>query len=192
MPGVISRNSNRGRFAWLSAGSCSLAKWFWPCWPGTRRRSCMPHRNRADRIAKDKRRYALNGEKMRQAAAKHYADHGDRIRAERAAKRTPEVKAIASQRQCARYAALRAEMIAAFGSYCTCCGEREPKFLELDHIASDGADHRRKIGRGAYRTYCVAKKDGWPKGQYRLLCSNCNQGRARNGGVCPHEEAHRG
>ena len=30
------------------------------------------------------------------------------------------------------------------------------------------------------------KRQGWPKDGYQLLCANCNQGRARNGGVCPH------
>ena len=25
-----------------------------------------------------------------------------------------------------------------------------------------------------------------PTGDYQLLCCNCNQGKARNGGVCPH------
>jgi hypothetical protein len=24
-------------------------------------------------------------------------------------------------------------------------------------------------------------------GRFRILCFNCNQGRALNGGVCPHE-----
>ena len=40
-------------------------------------------------------------------------------------------------------AALRAEFIAAYGGKCACCGEAEPKFLELDHVFGGGEVHRR-------------------------------------------------
>ena len=30
------------------------------------------------------------------------------------------------------------------------------------------------------------KTNGWPREGYQLLCCNCNQGKTRNGGVCPH------
>jgi hypothetical protein len=34
------------------------------------------------------------------------------------------------------------------------------------------------------------KRLGWPKEKYRILCANCNHGRALNGGVCPHQQRH--
>jgi hypothetical protein len=30
------------------------------------------------------------------------------------------------------------------------------------------------------------KRNNFPSG-YRVLCMNCNHGRKRNGGICPHE-----
>ena len=30
------------------------------------------------------------------------------------------------------------------------------------------------------------RDNNWPRDRYQLLCSNCNQGKVRNGGVCPH------
>jgi hypothetical protein len=116
----------------------------------------------------------------------HYSDNAERIRGERALKRDTETKARNATTQRARYLALRAEVIAAYGGKCACCTEAITQFLELDHIATDGAGHRREIGRGSDATYRWAKREGFPKNRFQLMCANCNQGRARNGGVCPH------
>lgn len=78
------------------------------------------------------------------------------------------------------------------GVRCACCGETNPGFLTMDHIAEDGAVHRKKIfahtkdGRG--RIYNWLKKNGYPIG-FQVLCFNCNCGRAYNGGICPHKIA---
>lgn len=29
---------------------------------------------------------------------------------------------------------------------------------------------------------------GMTRDKFRLLCANCNQGRQRNGGICPHQQ----
>jgi hypothetical protein len=76
------------------------------------------------------------------------------------------------------------EVIAAYGSQCLCCGESEPLFLSIDHVFNDGAAHRKE--RGAATIYRHLKALGFPKDRYRLLCFNCNLGRQRNGGICPH------
>lgn len=89
---------------------------------------------------------------------------------------------------------LRHETIIAYGGYsCACCGETEPKFLSLDHVFNDGAAHRRQIGEtsdngkgiGA-RTWKWCKDHGFPAG-FQVLCMNCNFGKARNKGICPHK-----
>jgi hypothetical protein len=66
---------------------------------------------------------------------------------------------------------------------CCCCGETIYAFLTLDHIEGNGAAHRRET---RYTQICsLLQRQGWPKG-YQVLCYNCNFGRAKNGGVCPH------
>lgn len=89
---------------------------------------------------------------------------------------------------------LRRETFAAYGGACACCGESEPKFLTLDHIHNDGAKARREIAsssgrpRGGVWEYHKLRQAGFPQGRHRVLCWNCNCGRSKNGGVCPHEE----
>lgn len=82
-------------------------------------------------------------------------------------------------------AKLRAEMIKAYGGKCRCCGEREPKFLQLDHIHNDGHIDR-KINKTTAQSWARLKRAGWPKDRLQLLCANCNFGKRMNGGVCPH------
>jgi hypothetical protein len=85
---------------------------------------------------------------------------------------------------------LRQEMLEAYGAWCNCCGESNPIFLTIDHIENDGANHRRTLnpnGGGCAPSMMVdLKRKGWPKDKIQLLCFNCNMGRHRNGGICPH------
>lgn len=68
---------------------------------------------------------------------------------------------------------------------CACCGESNMAFLTLDHINNDGAEHRRKIGRGFYQTLTWIKQNNFPEG-FQVLCYNCNQAKKTHGGNCPH------
>lgn len=68
---------------------------------------------------------------------------------------------------------------------CACCGERNMAFLTLDHINNDGAEHRRKIGRGFYQTLTWVKNNNLPPG-FQILCHNCNQAK-KVYGTCPHK-----
>ena len=80
---------------------------------------------------------------------------------------------------------------AAYGGYiCSClgCGVVEPLFLTLDHIKGGGNRHRLIIGIRGGQIYRWIVKHNFPVGMFRVLCSNCNTGRARNGGICPHME----
>lgn len=69
---------------------------------------------------------------------------------------------------------------------CVCCGETNIGFLTIDHINNDGAKQRKnkQIGGNFYRWL---KNNKFPEG-FQVLCYNCNLGRAKNNGVCPHEE----
>lgn len=79
-----------------------------------------------------------------------------------------------------------------YGGKCNCCGEANPLFLTIDHVNNDGykmrflnkAGHRSNVSVGHY--YKTIIKEKFPK-HLQLLCWNCNCGRARNKGICPHK-----
>lgn len=73
-----------------------------------------------------------------------------------------------------------------YGCKCTCCSESEKLFLEIDHINNDGSKYMGEIGRiNGLRFYRWIIKNNFPK-DLQILCSNCNKGKHRNGGICPH------
>lgn len=77
-------------------------------------------------------------------------------------------------------------VFAAYGGYvCACCGERNPVFMTIDHIHGCGHEQRKKHGLGG-SFYAWLRRKGFPPG-FQVLCFNCNLGRAKNGGVCPHQ-----
>jgi hypothetical protein len=80
---------------------------------------------------------------------------------------------------------LRGRVRDAYGGACECCGETAPEFLTVDHIAGDGAKHRREVGRGGTTFYRWLELNGFPKGNFRLLCWNCNAA-LHYSGYCPH------
>jgi len=74
---------------------------------------------------------------------------------------------------------------------CRCCGEHILEFLTTDHINNDGGAHRRqfskrKKSRGLVSLRNSLREMGWPP-IIQLLCWNCNCGKARNDGICPHK-----
>ena len=83
----------------------------------------------------------------------------------------------------------RDEVFAAYGGYrCACCSETERLFLTIDHINNDGNVERKS---GAYSGsgtafYLWLCKQQFPP-SYQVLCMNCQIGKHKNGGVCPHQ-----
>jgi hypothetical protein len=74
------------------------------------------------------------------------------------------------------------------GAKCACCDEDEPFFLSIDHVNNDGYE-KRKSGdhpRGTENFYKMILKMGCPP-DFQILCMNCNHGKSRNGGICPHQ-----
>jgi len=83
------------------------------------------------------------------------------------------------------------DVIMVYGGYkCACCGETEPLFLTIDHINNDGNKHRKEISSGD-GLYKWLKKHNYPEG-FQVLCMNCNHGKRRNGGICPHKGIYSG
>ena len=118
------------------------------------------------------RNWRKNTEKGREHAKrkgrKHYALHGERVRARR--------------RQ--NWKNTWAKIRAIYGETCACCGESELSFLTVEHVNQDGAADRRKHGGNTQLRNWLAKQ---PKLEgYEILCWNCQWGRKLNGGICPH------
>ena len=81
------------------------------------------------------------------------------------------------------------DVFTAYGGYkCVCCGETEPMFLSIDHINNDGAKERKsgKYHGSGTAFYQWLRKNRYPFG-YQVLCMNCQIGKHKNGGVCPHQ-----
>lgn len=74
-----------------------------------------------------------------------------------------------------------------YGSQCSCCGENMFEFLEIDHINNDGSKHRKQINKYGSTFYGWLIENDFPEG-FQVLCKNCNIGKHRNGGICPHQQ----
>ena len=82
-------------------------------------------------------------------------------------------------------------ILEAYGRKCSCigCDESIEMFLTIDHVNDDG--YKFKGGpRSGEKLWRYLRDLGFPQDDYRLLCYNCNCGRARNDGTCPHETLH--
>ena len=77
----------------------------------------------------------------------------------------------------------RAEVLAAYGNSCTCCGEARPVFLTIDHIDGGGTAHRKKLGGSGTTMTRWLLKNECPRG-FQVMCFNCNNAKFRGG--CPH------
>jgi len=82
---------------------------------------------------------------------------------------------------------LRMEAYNAYGgSVCACCGETNMGFLSIDHINGTTRTARALQLKEGGSIYGWLKKHSYPA-DYQILCFNCNLGRARNNGICPHK-----
>lgn len=148
---------------------------------------------------RDKRQqyYQANKERIKVASALRYQAKKEEIKAQVATyyranleKRRRDAAEYQQRVRKPFYARLRAEVLAAYGNACACCGEIEPLFLQVDHINNDGHLQRKNAGRhwdwSAFMRWL--KAEGFPKDNYQLLCANCNWGKRANGGVCPHRK----
>lgn len=79
-----------------------------------------------------------------------------------------------------------------YGKYCACCGETNEMFLTFDHVNNDGNTHRRRDSKGKENSHAggfMLKwiiKNNFPN-SIQILCWNCNCGKQRNKGICPHK-----
>jgi len=132
-----------------------------------------------------RRYYQNNKEEMKASERRKYQLHHNEIRARRnyLNSQRKEERAILARQD---YAEKRQIILEHYGSKCCCCGETESLFLEIDHVNNDGWTHRKEIGTSAKALLLWIIKNDFPD-SIQLLCANCNQGKKRNGGICPHQ-----
>jgi hypothetical protein len=115
--------------------------------------------------------YLANRERIR---AKYQANHQTNLEYQR-------------QRRPVYRDELKRQVFEAYGNRCNCCDEDNPGFLSIDHVNGGGRKHRQLVG-GSVMVLLDIIKRGYPD-DFQILCFNCNLGRARNGGICPHKDA---
>lgn len=85
-----------------------------------------------------------------------------------------ECKACRKAKSASRQISKKQKILENYGG-CECCrcGFSDLRALSIDHISSNGADHRKSIGKMAtlkFYDYLIA--NDFPKG-YQVLCMNC-------------------
>lgn len=105
--------------------------------------------------------------------------------------RSEKMRMYVAQKTQRRYRRLQRVVFDHYGRICICCGETNPKFLTIDHVNNDGAQFRTRTGGGRHgatgRLYAFIIRNGFPL-DFQVNCYNCNCGKARNDGVCPHQD----
>lgn len=82
---------------------------------------------------------------------------------------------------------LRNAVLDGYGAFCKCCNEQDRRFLTLDHVNNDGNIERNGQHTCSHKQYTRLIEAGFPP-HMQVYCYNCNMGKARNGGVCPHQD----
>ncbi len=74
---------------------------------------------------------------------------------------------------------LKLAVIKGYGGKCVICEEQHWEFLTIDHKNGGGSQHRKEIG-GVQILYRTLRDQGYPEGEYRLLCACCNCSQKHN------------
>jgi hypothetical protein len=69
---------------------------------------------------------------------------------------------------------------------CGCCGEKNIKFLTIDHINNDGGLERKSLKNSYFKFFNEIIKNKFPT-TIQISCYNCNCARAKYNGICPHK-----
>ncbi len=127
----------------------------------------------------ERQRQACKGWYEKKPKTYHAARNGKYVATNRA--RVNEVRRSTNSE---RRKTLRDAVFEKYGRECDCCGEKDFRFLTVDHVNGGGNKEVAQIGNmGLLRRLAKEPKNS----AYRILCYNCNCGRKNYDGVCPHE-----
>lgn len=147
-------------------------------------RSHVWHKKNQERVNEHKRRYRIaNAVQLKARHAERWANNENNIKEKNALWRVNNKEKKAAQ-DAAWYARVRDQVFDHYGRKCACCGVDDLGFLTIDHMNGGGRKHLREIKTRTLYRWLVYKN--FPEG-FQTLCFNCNCGRAKCGGVCPHE-----
>lgn len=85
-----------------------------------------------------------------------------------------------------RYHVLKAITIQKYGGKCNCCGEKDIRFLTIDHVKNNGKFERKKLNNYVGKIFGYLAKSRKKPAQYQILCWNCNMGKYHYN-ICPHK-----
>lgn len=91
-----------------------------------------------------------------------------------------------SRRNKEAYRRGRRELLDFLGGRCACCGEREPAFLEIDHVNGGGGRERKAKNSLANLRNRVMNTPS----DFQVLCANCHVAKSTVG-ECPHKASER-
>lgn len=77
---------------------------------------------------------------------------------------------------------IKPKLLELMGNACVCCGERDLMFLQIDHVFNDGHKDRKNMKHNLKINDYLKIWNETPE-RLQLLCANCNQAKAKNGGV---------
>lgn len=86
------------------------------------------------------------------------------------------------------YRKYRVDVLELYGGSCRCCGNRNMKYLQLDHVNNDGGKERKILPvacRGG-RFFQYVLKLGYKRKDLQVLCANCHN--AKRYGGCTRED----
>lgn len=118
--------------------------------------------NREERLESQRDYYQENHESVRESQWGYYQANQDSI----------------AERQHNYRQELHAQVLAIYGTECSCCGSTED--LQIDHILGGGRKHKESLG-GGWPLY-VWLRDNEPMG-FQVLCATCNVSK-RDGTHC--------
>ncbi len=78
----------------------------------------------------------------------------------------------------------RHAVIEHYGGQCSCCGERDFRFLEIDHIDNSGSLHRKLVHPSKMCKWL--QEQNYPLG-FQILCTSCNKAKGNKLTECPHQ-----